>query len=245
MYPFVLRPQIQHLCLVKVYKSLSLDSIYMFIPECLLSGSIPIKMICNGNFREYSAPFMYHDSRSASAVVQLFNECPQMTMPTLCRLVQENFDPSYPSRRTLIDSSRWKVYIQTTTIGQNGRQSLTFKLLDPACPVLHIPVYLLDNHCISFLAESDNHVLNHIGTIEPGIMSIDSMMASATTTSISKVPLLCSDLAKLTAYVRNLESQSLAGNIQKLAQYQRHVKETTALYEHALEQARLQQQRNQ
>ena len=212
----------------------------MFVPDCLLSGSIPIQMICGGHFRRYCAPFMNHDSRSGSAVVKLFQECPTMTMQTLCRLIQENFDSSYPPTRTLLDSSQWKVYIQTTTIGQYDKPNHTFRLLDQTCPVLEIPIYILGNHCISVLAESSNHVQNSIGTIEPELVSIDNMIGSATMTSISNVNLLYSKLAAETEHLRKLEAQSLAKSGQSIVRYQQRVQGTTARYKHALEQARLQ-----
>ena len=217
----------------------------MFVPDCLLSGSIPIQMICGGSFRHYSAAFMNHNCRSAGPVTQLFHECPRMTMQTLCRLIQENFDSSYPLRRTLLDYSLWKVYIQTTTIDQDGKPNHTFRPLDQMCPVLNIPIYILGNHCISILAESSNHVYNSIGIIKPELVSIDSMIALATITSISNVTLLNSKLLKLTSCLRKVESQSLAKSGQSVMKCLKQVQETTALYEHALQQARLQEKSNQ
>ena len=126
----------------------------MFVPDCLLSGSLPIQMIYHGQFRRYCAPFMHRDFRLASAVLQLFEECPRMTLQTLCRLIQENFEP----RNTLLDSSQWEVYLDIATTGQDG----TFSLFDQTCPVLNIPTYILASHCICILTECRNDFCSSI-----------------------------------------------------------------------------------
>ena len=130
----------------------------MFVPDCLLSGSIPIQMIDHGHLRRYCAPFMHHNSRCSSSVVQLFEERPTMTFQNLCRLIQENMDP----RNTLLDSSQWEVYIQTTTIGKDDKQNSNFSLFDQTCPVLNIPTYIIASHRICILTEFRNDFCSSI-----------------------------------------------------------------------------------
>jgi len=115
-------------------------------------------MIHGGHLRRYCAPFMNQDFRFASAVVQLFEECPRMTLQTLCRLIQENFEP----KNMLVDSSQWKVYFRTTTVCQHDKPIRMFRLLDQTCPVLNIPTYIIANHCICIIAECKNHLCSSI-----------------------------------------------------------------------------------
>ena len=71
------------------------------------------------------------------------------------------------------------------------------------------------------------------------------MRESAVMTSMSNIKILHSKLVAETEHVQRLQAQSAAKNGLSIARWQQRLQETTARYEHALEQNRLQEHSNQ